>query len=646
MEELIKKIICDLRRSNTKTAKQPFDGDYLSSLIRAANKGNTDVATHIGKRKLWPFLLQEMKAQSPFFSSLNISKKELSQLEALLATKPIRTASGVATVTVLTKPYPCSGECIFCPSDIRMPKSYMHDEPACQRAEMLWFDPYLQVYRRLEVLEEMGHETGKVELIVLGGTWTDYPEQYRLWFVKRLFDALNDFSREEAGAETGSLECNRIEKDYGRGKEKRGSQSCAQELRLVQEKIDQHVISYNEAYRLQHESNINAHATLEIATWDELDSVQKANENAHSRCVGLVFETRPDKVNPKTLADLRRLGATKLQLGIQSTRNSILLQNARQISTKKIQEAFALTRLFGFKIHAHAMLNLLGATLEGDRKDFKELIENDAYKPDEIKLYPCALVAGTPLELEYQNGRWKPYQTDALASLLAEDVLITPPYARISRMIRDIPSTDILAGNKRTNLRQIVEKNAKNRSLETGKRIEEIRFREIHKSDPVSVGMSAVRYKTSVSEERFIQFTTPDNRILGFCRLSLPFQTKACNIRSSTNKLLGAESGHEKFSSDKKAKGSRTLLRETPAKDGAAMIRELHVYGTSVSVGANTSNAQHKGLGKALLREAEMEAGIEGFLKVRVISAIGTREYYRRLGYKDTALYLEKELPL
>lgn len=626
MQELLEKIIRDLRCYNDGNAEKPFDGEYLSSAIRAANRGNTEVATHIGKRKLWPYLLQEKRAQTPFFSSLKLSDDELSQLETLLTTKPIRTASGVATVTVLTKPYPCSGECIFCPNDIRMPKSYMHNEPACQRAELLRFDPYLQVYKRLEVLQEMGHETGKVEVIVLGGTWTDYPENYRLWFVKRIFDALNDFDPDNENLnETSDEPENHFPKVSRDSNEQDFNVEVnAKAVTPLQDEIDKHELSYNQAYRLRYAEDDEARETLETATWEELEDAQKQNETAKTRCVGLVFETRPDKVNHKTLTELRRLGATKIQLGIQSTRNEILSQNARQITTEKIKEAFALTRLFGFKIHAHAMLNLLGTSLEEDKADYATLIQNKAYKPDEIKLYPCALVAGTQLEVEHEKGNWTPYKTDELVATLAEDVLITPPYARISRMIRDIPSIDILVGNKKTNLRQMVEEEAERQAYQRQTRIEEIRHREIHKDQPPSCGMSVVRYQTNVADERFIQFSTPDNQILGFCRLSLPFRHETQNSEEPPVKA--------------------SILHDTTASDGRAMIRELHVYGTSVSVGESSSNAQHRGLGKALLQEAEREAAAEGFEKIRVISAVGTREYYRGLGYVDAELYLEKTL--
>lgn len=602
MEDVIRHIV-GLLRSKESRLQTDLAQETIQKAVRAANKGNKDVSTHVGKRKLWPFLLKEMRANSTFFKSLNLSQIELKTLEELLTTKPIRTASGVATVTVLTKPFPCSGTCVFCPNDIRMPKSYIHDEPACQRAERLWFDPYLQVYKRLEVLREMGHDTGKVELIVLGGTWTDYPEPYQRWFVKRCFDALNDFG-------ISPDECVDTERAYHEFYLNKNIESFKEQREMLQEEINAHNITYNAAWQRLYQNSSNA---PETASWSALTNAQKANEKSSSRCVGLVLETRPDKIDPNALASLRRLGATKIQIGVQSTRNEILENNARESSTDHLEQSFALLRLFGFKIHAHAMVNLIKGTPAADIADYRNLVTNEKYLPDEIKLYPCALVAGTKLELLYKDGVWHPYTTEELVNTLAQDILATPPYARISRMIRDIPSNDILVGNKKTNLRQMVEKSARMRSQSTSQPIQEIRMREIHQRNAPSLGMSVFRYRTNVSDERFIQMTTPDNSLIGFCRLSLP------------------------------NKEAKVLFPESPAADGSAMIRELHVYGVAVGVGESHSNGQHRGLGTSLLQEAEREAMEAGFKGVRVISAVGTRDYYRMRGYKDAQLYLEKQ---
>ena len=172
------------------------------------------------------------------------------------------------------------------------------------------------------------------------------------------------------------------------------------------------------------------------------------NEAAEHRCVGLVVETRPDAVTPKRLAALRRLGCTKLQMGIQSLDERILAANHRGIGVDRMQQAFEFARIFGFKTHAHFMTNLLGATPESDAADYRRMVEHPAFKPDEIKLYPCALVDGTGLVAHWRDGSWRPYTEQELVNLLAEDVLVTPPFTRISRMIRDISAHDIMTGQQ------------------------------------------------------------------------------------------------------------------------------------------------------------------------------------------------------
>src|SRR3990167_7071464 len=180
---------------------------------------------------------------------------------AKLQAKPVRTLSGVVPVTLLTKPYPCPGKCIFCPTDVRMPKSYLSAEPGAQRAAANNFDPYNQVSSRLQTYYANGHTTDKVELIILGGTWSAYPLPYKLWFITRCFEALNQF----------------------RPDKKLGPPQISGE-----------------------------------AGWSQLLKAQKINETTASRCVGLSIETRPDFITLGQLIELRKMGCTKIQIGIQS----------------------------------------------------------------------------------------------------------------------------------------------------------------------------------------------------------------------------------------------------------------------------------------------------------------------------------------
>ncbi|NLG96717.1 MAG: tRNA uridine(34) 5-carboxymethylaminomethyl modification radical SAM/GNAT enzyme Elp3 [Chloroflexi bacterium] len=468
--------------------------------------------------------------------------------------KPVRTLSGVTTVTVLTKPYPCPGKCIFCPTDARMPKSYLPDEPGAMRGLQNDFDPYRQVRSRLEALEATGHPTDKIELLILGGTWSAYRRDYQQWFIHRCFDALNEVETE----------------------------------------------------------------TLEEA--------QRVNETAPHRNVGLVIETRPDEILGKPLggelAWLRSLGVTKVQMGAQSLDDRVLALNKRGHTAAQTLRAVALLRAAGFKIVLHWMPNLLGATLDSDRADFARLWDG-GYCPDEIKIYPCQLLANAELYEYWQRGEYTPYTQDELIHLIADIKPAIPVYCRVNRIIRDIPSTNVVAGNKRTSLRMDVFAELKRR----GEDCRCIRCREVRgeKIDPARLRLVDTVYTASspdgvTAEEHFLQFVTPNDKIAGYLRLSLP---------------QSSESGG----------AAPDLTAALPDLKGAALIREVHVYGQSLAVGEEQPGAaQHIGLGTRLLDEATRIARERGFSRLAVIAAIGTRLYYESRGFERGELYLIKRI--
>lgn len=522
--------------------------------------------------------------------------------------KPVRTQSGVTPVTVLTKPFPCPGQCIFCPSDIRMPKSYLSDEPGAQRAERNWFDPYLQVYNRLQALTNIGHHTDKVEIIVLGGTWSYYPESYQIWFIKECFRALNDFGTIDGRAEV-LAQYKSLEKTGGWSSD---PETNARKMESVQIAGETVVGNLEEKYNqvvagayLEPERKVGLDK-LQMASWSELESEQQRNEEAGCRSVGLVVETRPDHISEAEVTKIRRLGCTKTQIGVQSLSDEVLRKNHRGHGVAATRRAFRLLRLAGFKIHAHMMANLYGSSPEQDIEDFKLLFSDPDFKPDELKLYPCSLIGSAELMAYYQDGRWKPYSYEELLAVISASMAHTPEFCRLTRVIRDIPSPDIVVGNKLTNFRQIAE--ARLEELGSGSR--DIRAREIKNEvfDPDKIELKIVAYETNVSQEKFLQYVVEVEgceRLLGFLRLSLP---KA-----------------EPFIAELK---------------GGAMIREIHVYGSVVQIGKEGgSKAQHLGLGTKLIAEAKKIARAAGFGKLSVISAIGTREYYRKKGFVDGELY-------
>ncbi len=455
----------------------------------------------------------------------------------LIRMKPVRTLSGVTTVTVLTKPYACPGKCVFCPTDLRMPKSYLPDEPGARRALEHAFDPFDQVAARLEALDAIGHPTDKIELLILGGTWSAYRRDYQEWFVRRCFDALNG------------------------------------------------IVS---------ESLAEAHAR---------------NETAARRNVGLVIETRPDHVDAQEVTWLRSLGVTKVQMGAQSLDDRILELNQRGHSVEATRRAAAMLRAAGFKIVLHWMPNLLGATTASDREDFPRLWQGLC--PDEIKIYPTQLLENADLYQHWLRGEYQPYSTEELVSLIADIKPTIPRYCRVNRVIRDIPSTNVVAGNKRTSLRQDVQQELQRR----GERCECVRCREVRgeKIDFNSIAPQDIVYQAGKTQEHFLSYVTAEDRLVGFLRLSLP--------------------------------GPGAVQTGIPELEGAAIIREVHVYGQSLEVGAaRRGEAQHAGLGTRLLRQAERIAAQHGYRRLAVISAVGTRRYYLRRGFERGELYLSKEV--
>jgi len=498
--------------------------------------------------------------------------------EALLAAirlKPVRTLSGVTTVTVLTRPYPCPGKCIFCPEDVRMPKSYLPDEPGAMRALEHNFDPFAQVHARLEALTAVGHPTDKIELLILGGTFSSYRRDYQAWFVKQCFEAMNEDAHHGPRHQHPGLV---VDRENG---EK--PKEIPVDLSSPQGTVNAEVKSLSETHL--------------------------ANESAPHRNVGLVVETRPDEITPDELAWFRTLGVTKVQMGLQSMDDSILELNQRGHTVAESHHAMALLRAAGFKIVLHWMPNLLGATPESDRADFPHLWEGLC--PDEIKIYPTQLLENAPLYEIWKRGEYQPYTTNELVQLIADVKPSIPRYCRVNRIIRDIPSTHVVSGNKRTSLRQDVLVEMARR----GTHCECIRCREVRgeKVEPAALHLDDLIYHPDGAEEHFLSFVTPEDQIAGFLRLSL--------------------------------QGTDSPATSLADLEGAAIIREVHVYGQSLAVGTEQSGAaQHAGLGTRLLVEADNLARIKGYRRMAVIAAVGTRQYYMERGFERGKLFLIKKL--
>ncbi|MBU2539685.1 tRNA uridine(34) 5-carboxymethylaminomethyl modification radical SAM/GNAT enzyme Elp3 [Patescibacteria group bacterium] len=452
------------------------------------------------------------------------------KIEFLLRKRLVRSLSGVVIVSVLTKPYPCPGKCLYCPTEKGMPKSYLSNEPAVMRAILNSFDPARQIENRLKSLSLQSHPTDKIELVIIGGTWSYLPKPYREQFIMRCFEACN----------------NKKSKD--------------------------------------------------------LETAQKINEKAKHRIIGITIETRPDYINEKEILHLRKLGVTRVELGVQSTYDDVLKFNLRGHLVKDTIKATKLLKDAGFKICYHIMPNLPGSDVKHDEKVFEEIFSNPDFQPDLLKIYPCAILKQAPLYKLWQAGKYKPYTEKQLISLLLKIKRRIPYYCRIQRLVRDIPSPSIITGPaKISNMRQVLKKLSKKQ----GWRCKCIRCREVSGDYNPKEKLYLYRenYDASDGKEIFLSYENKDRSRL------------------------------------------YSLLRLRITSKNTAIIRELHTYGQLHPLNSSAISPQHKGLGKKLIKEAEMITKKEhGLKKIAVISGVGVKNYYRELGYKLENTYMVKNI--
>ena len=477
---------------------------------------------------------------------------------SLLKKRAIRTLSGIAPVAVLTKPYPCPGKCAYCPQKPDVPVSYLPNEPAVMRAIRLKFNPYLQTVYRLKALENNGHEPNKIELIVIGGTWSYLPTKYKYWYILNCFKAANDYQK--------------IKKDIKIEK----SEKPVNPKRVIKN-------SYNQSLGLDEMKKL-------------LKQEQKKNEKSLYGIIGLTLETRPDYLTEKELLEMRELGCTRVEIGVQAIDDEILKLNRRGHNVEAINQATKKLKQFGFKVTYHFMPALPGSSPEKDIEMFKDLYSDQRFQPDQIKFYPTTVVKDSLLYTWWKKGKYKPYTNKELEHVIIECKKMVPTYTRIIRLIRDIPGESIEAGNKITNLRQIIK--------DKGISCNCIRCREAKNKiiSEKNIKLNILQYPASEGLEYFISFDSLDNKTLyGFCRLRIDFSSKVA----------------------------------------PAIIRELHVYGQLVPVGGKTK-IQHRGLGKKLMAEAEKIAQKNKAEKIAVISGVGVRGYYKKLGYRLKNNYMMK----
>lgn len=491
------------------------------------------------------------------------STKIPGNLETLLQKRSVRTISGVSPIGILTKAYPCPGRCVYCPTEDRMPKSYMKNQPAAARAFRNNFHPYRQVENRITALEESGHPVSKLEVIVMGGTWSFLPHNYQSWYVKKVFDAAN------------------------------GENSPT------------------------------------------LKKSQEKNQIADKRVIGLTLETRPDFITERELIRMRRYGCTRIEIGVQTLDDEIQKLTKRGHDRRHVFRAMKLMKDFGFKVCWHIMPGLPGSTPEKDLEVLKEVFENEECRPDFIKIYPCVVLETAELKKWWEEGKYQPYSDEEIVKLLVKFQTFVPPWVRIMRLMRDIPVSNILDGAKFSNLRQILtdqpkklkeivgdefylENNLDKKGFRTDDiRSREVGFKDLQKNPEILKAKPVLKrrdYKASGGDEVFLSFETEDEKTLfALLRLRKP-----------------SGQGFSQFGS---------VLHD------AALIREVHSYGSEISVGEEAGLGQHRGLGKALIEEAERIAKDEWeFKKITIIAGVGTREYYKKWGYTLKSTYMTKKL--
>jgi len=472
-----------------------------------------------------------------------VSGQDYLRLQKALVRKPVKTASGVAVIALMPKPYACPhGRCSYCPGGIEFntPNSYTGKEPSTQNAIANSYDAKKQILDKLEHLIAYGHDSTKLELVIVGGTFLFMPRNYQIDFIKSCFDALNGFD---------SL---------------------------------------------------------------DLESAKKNNEKANFRNVGFTIETKPDYCKKEHVDRMLDYGVTRVEIGVQSLHERVYEIVNRGHTYKDVIESFMISKDAGYKIVAHMMPGLPSITPEEDIADFRQLFSDPELRPDMLKIYPTLVLEDTPLYAMHNEGNFTPYSDDEMIKVLTEIKKIVPRWARIMRVQREISSDQIVAGPKLGNLRQIVQQNLKKQNISCRC----IRCREAGLSE-YSINIDDIKlhrenYDSSNGQEVFLSYDDSNDKIFGFLRLRKPSDS------AHRSEVIG----------------------------NTCIVREIHVYGKSLKLGErDLDSIQHLGLGKNLMAKAEKISKEEFDSKrLLVISAVGTREYYRKLGYTSFGPYMSKDL--
>ena len=538
-------------------------------------KISTRKELEVEKRQLCRNLkLSRFMSNSDILEFAKPEEKEI--VSNILKKKPTRTMSGVAIVAVMCHPHKCPhGRCFYCPESDIAPPSYTGEEPAALRGRMYEFHPYIQCFNRLKQLKKIGHPIDKVELIIMGGTFPSRDLCYQEWFVSQCLKAMTDFGLIMSNKPTNY--------DYN--------------------------LDYDEIRSFEK----GIMKTYPPNDYVLIEDVQKVNEDSKVRCVGMTFETRPDYCKKEHINRMLDFGVTRVELGVQTLSDDLYKKIKRGHTISDVIEANQLLRDSAVKVAMHMMPGLF-ADQKQDLKMFKQLFNDDNFKPDMLKIYPCLVTKGSELYDLWKDGQYEPYSDEEAVDLIVQIKKILPKWVRTMRIQRDIPSTLIEAGVKKSNLGELVY----NRLDEEDISCQCIRCREIgHKKTKEEYSLDDFKlFKESYTScggiENFLSIEDKNEEsIAGFLRLRFP---------------------------------SKNHFRDE-ITDKTALVRELHVYGNLIKIGdKNPKIGQHTGFGEKLLKEAENMSIDNGKEEVAIISGIGSRNYYRKFGYEKVGSYMIKKL--
>ena len=483
MKEAIKEILKQIEKRNIKTQKE-------------LNKLKAEIS-HKYKLKQEPRLIHLF---------LEANKKQREKFSNLLKTKPVRTISGVAPIAIFAIPSNCppQAKCIYCPGGINsffgtVPKSYTGKEPASRRASRNKYDPYLQIFNRLEHYVLLNQIFDKAEIIIMGGTFPFYSKIYKEKFIIYTYKALNDFSK--LFFKNNKFQYQKFKKFF-----------------------ELPTFNLNDIKRTERIHK----KLLKLKSSSTLKKEQLRNEKAKIRCIGLTIETRPDLGRLQEGNEILGYGGTKVELGIQSVYDEDLNFINRGHSVKDSIESIRILKDLGFKILVHYMLGLT-EDRKKDLEGLKTLFSNPDFKPDMLKIYPCLVMPGTKLYELYKKNKYKPITTEEAVEIISEAKRFFPKYLRVNRIQRDIPTFVTVAGPDRTNLRQIVEQKCKEKNINCNC----IRCREIKNEKIINPKLKILEYKASKGKEFFISYES-NNKLIGFCRLRFPSQFLRKEITNKT----------------------------------------------------------------------------------------------------------------